>query len=160
MFCVAMLAVTVCCWHHVDRSQPQVDVCFHLVSLQTFLNWHKHSEVMCCFAPKRTWHAFSLKNHVLCGCFCSHSVFLVSLWQKSAPRWCFFTWSKLPHFLVQMNNLVWHVVLPSQTSDMLFHWKVLFFVVTLTETEWFWHHLDRSQHKVDVFLNLSLFVCH
>ena len=51
----------------------------------------KQSEVVCCFAAKRSWHAFSLKNHVLCACFCNESVTLASLWPKSAQRRCLFS---------------------------------------------------------------------
>lgn len=62
-----------------------------------------------------------------------------------------FIWTNLSSFWVQMKKLVWHIVLSSQTSSMLFHWKILLFMVALTVTLWFWCHLDRNQHKVEIF---------
>ena len=114
MLCVAVLAVTMCCWHHLERRQPQVDVCFHLVWLHTFWintntqRWHVvlpqkeldmlfHWKIMFCVvvfaAMVCFWHHFDRSQH-----------------QGNI----FFNWSKLPSLLVQMNNLVWHVVLSSQ----------------------------------------------
>jgi len=57
-----------------------------------------------------------------------------------------------------MKNVVWHVVLPSQTSNVMFHWKILFFVA-LKETLWFCHHLDENQCQVNVQISVSV-VCH
>ena len=75
-------------WHHFDVFFT-LGVSDHLFCLNMFLSEYKQSEVMCFFLPpERSWCVFLLKNHVLYGCFCSDSVFLVSLWQKSAPRWC------------------------------------------------------------------------
>lgn len=48
---------------------------FSLSVTAHFLHQHKQWEVMHCFAPELPWHAFSLKNHVLCGHLSSDSVF-------------------------------------------------------------------------------------
>jgi len=107
---------------------------------------------MWCFSPKKILECFFIQK----SCF----VWLFLQWQcdsgiiltKVSTKVMFvFIWTNLPSFWVQMKNLVWHVVLSSQTSSMLFHWKILLFVVALTVTLWLWCHLDRNQHKVDVF---------
>jgi len=51
----------------------------------------------------------------------------ITLTKVSTKVMFVFTWSNLPSVSVQMNNLVWHIVFPLQTSDALFHWKILFF---------------------------------
>jgi len=111
---------------------------------------------MWCFSQKKILECFFIQK----SCF----VWLFLQWQcdsgiiltKFSTKVMFvFIWTNLPSFWFQMKNLVWHVVLSSQTSSVLFHWKILLFVVALTVTLWFWHHLDRNQHKVDVF-NLCL----
>lgn len=48
-----------------------------------------------------------------------------------------FNLEQLAIFLFQKKNLAWHVVFPSQTSNVMFHWKLLFFVVALADTLWF-----------------------
>jgi len=140
--------------------------------------WQKSAQSWCLFSLSLIAHFFKLTHTIrgdvlLCPkkiltCFfiekpCFLCLFLqwqcgvgITLTKVSPNAMLVFTWSNLLSFWfkwkMQCDKLFCH----HKLLTWCFIEKSCFVVVALTETLWFWQHLDRNQHHVCVFKSLSL----
>ena len=125
MFCVTVLAVTVHCWHHLERQQSAASLCSLVLTEHCFLiKTIRGGVLLCC---KKILTCFFIEKSCFVCLFLQWKCDIgITLTKVSTKEMFVFTWSNLPSFWVQMKHLVWHVSLPSQTCNTQFHWKILF----------------------------------